>query len=66
MCIRDSFNNVWRLYFGFNYYIIGTAVELSAGYEFAQFSNRETFVGGPFDGPGATVSGLRTQIQMQF
>jgi hypothetical protein len=61
-----GFNNVRAFYLGFNYYINGTAVELSAGYEYTQFLDRETFPGGPFTGPSAYVSGVRTQLQLQF
>jgi len=61
-----AFDNAWSLYAGVNWYIIGTSVKWSAGYEFDQFTDRQTVSGGPFNGARATVSGLRTQIQMRF
>ncbi len=61
-----GFDNAWGLYIGFNYYIIGNAVELSAGYEYTRFLDREVLPGAPFDGEPASVSGLRTQLQVMF
>ncbi|MGA2053186.1 MAG: porin [Opitutales bacterium] len=53
-----GFDDAWAVYCGFNFYIQGTAIELSAGYEYTQFLGRQTFPGGPFNGPGANVSGV--------
>jgi hypothetical protein len=61
-----GYNDAWSLYAGVNWYIIGTSVKWSVDYEYDQFSGRETVAGGPFNGPRANVSGLRTQLQLRF
>ncbi len=61
-----GFNRVWEGYLGVNYYIIGTDLKISAGYEYDQFYGREVAVGGNFNGPRANVQGVRTQIQVLF
>ena len=61
-----GFNRVWEGYLGVNYYIIGTDVKLSAGYEYDQFYQRQTVAGGAFAGPRANVQGVRTQLQLLF
>ncbi len=62
----SDYDNVWAAYFGFNYYIIGNSVKLSAGYELARFTDRQTVANGPFNGPRADVGALRTRLQVQF
>jgi hypothetical protein len=61
-----GFNRVWEGYLGVNYYIIGTDVKLSAGYEYDQFYERQVAAGGSFNGPRANVQGVRTQLQLLF
>jgi len=60
------FNNVSAFYAGVNWYIVGSSVKLSAGYEFDDFYNRSAAAGGAFTGPSADVSGFRTQLQVTF
>jgi hypothetical protein len=62
----ENFNRVWEGYLGVNYYIIGTDVKLSAGYEYDQFYERQIAGGGNFNGPRANVQGVRTQLQVLF
>ncbi len=63
-----TFNNVWAAYIGFNYYIIGNSLKLSAGYEFADFTDRSGggVPGTLFTGPRADVSAVRTRLQLLF
>jgi hypothetical protein len=61
-----GFDNAWSLYFGVNYYVLGTALKISAGYEFSRFYDREVLAGGSFSGAPASVSGVRVQIQSRF
>jgi len=62
----SDYDNVWAAYIGANWYIIGNSVKLSAGYEFAQFSNRQTSTNGPFNGPRADVNAFRMRLQLLF
>jgi hypothetical protein len=62
----SNFDNAWSLYAGVNYYVIGTDLKISAGYEYTQFTDRQNITGGPFNGPRASVNGIRTQIQLLF
>jgi hypothetical protein len=62
----SDYDNVWAAYIGANWYIIGNSVKLSAGYEFAQFSNRQTTTNGPFNGPRADVNAFRMRLQLLF
>jgi hypothetical protein len=62
----QNFDNVNEFYAGVNYYILGYDLKVSAGYEFDQFSGRQTFLGGNFNGARANVNGVRTQIQLLF
>jgi len=59
------FNNVSSFYAGVNWYIVGSAVKLSAGYELDDFYNRGA-AGSAFAGPSADVQGFRTQLQVTF
>jgi hypothetical protein len=61
-----GYDDAWAVYLGFNYYIIGTTVELSAGYEYAEFYHREAVAGGTFMGPSASVDSIRVQMQLVF
>jgi hypothetical protein len=61
-----GYDDAWGIYAGFNYYIIGNAVELSAGYEFTEFLHCEPSTGAPFTGASAYVNGVRTQMQVMF
>jgi hypothetical protein len=60
------YNNVSSFYAGVNWYIVGTSVKWSAGYEFDDFYNRSAAAGGAFTGPSADVSGFRSQLQVTF
>lgn len=62
------FDNAWAAYFGVNWYIVGTSVRLSAGYEYAQFLGRDTGGGTvqPFSGPRADANAIRTSLQIMF
>ncbi len=66
--VGGAFDTAWSLYGGVTYYIIGNSLKVSAGYEFAQYSDR--FGGGTpgqsFTGPRANVSAIRTRIQLLF
>lgn len=63
----NLFNNVSSYYFGVNWYIIGSSLKLSAGYEINEFYNRQAgALGTNFTGPRAISSGVRTQLQVQF
>jgi hypothetical protein len=62
----SDYDNVWAAYFGVNWYIVGNSVKLSAGYEFAQFSNRQTVANGSFNGPRADVSAFHMRLQLLF
>jgi hypothetical protein len=66
--VGGAFDTAWSIYGGINYYLIGNSLKISAGYEFAQYSDR--FGGGtpgqPFTGPRANVSAIRTRIQLLF
>ncbi|MGA2052964.1 MAG: porin [Opitutales bacterium] len=62
----QNFDNVNEFYAGVNYYIIGYDLKLSAGYEFDQYTGRQTFLGGSFNGARANVNGVRTQLQLLF
>jgi len=59
------YNSVNSYYVGVNYYIMGTSLKLSAGYEIDDFDGRQV-ASGAFTGPKAEVSGFRTQLQLQF
>ncbi|MGA2052997.1 MAG: porin [Opitutales bacterium] len=61
-----AFDNVNEFYAGVNYYILGYDLKVSAGYEFDQFTGRQTVVGGTWNGGRANVNGVRTQIQLLF
>jgi len=60
-----TFNNVSAFYAGINWYIEGSAVKWSLGYEFDDFYNRGA-AGSNFTGPSADVQGIRTQLQVTF
>jgi hypothetical protein len=61
------YDNVNSFYGGVNWYIEGTSVKLSLGYEFDQFSGRQTgALGTAFNGPHANAEGLRAQLQLTF
>ncbi|MGA2052995.1 MAG: hypothetical protein ABSH19_06770, partial [Opitutales bacterium] len=62
------FDNAWAAYFGVNWYIVGSSVRLSAGYEYSQFLGRDTGggAGAPFSGPRADASAIRTSLQVMF
>jgi len=63
----NLYNDVTSYYIGVNYYIMGTSLKLSAGYELDQFNDRQVgAAGSAFSGSGANVSGFRTQLQLQF
>lgn len=64
--LTTAYNRAWEGYFGVNYYIIGTDLKISAGYEYDQFYQRQTVTGGNFNGSRAIVQGFRTQIQLLF
>lgn len=56
-----KFDQAEAYYFGGNWYIRGNTLKLSAGYEWANFSDNLTGLQGD-----ATVSGLRTRLQLLF
>jgi hypothetical protein len=62
----SDYNNVQAVYAGFNWYLVGNTVKLSAGYEFARFSERQTILNGPFNGASANVNALRVRMQFLF
>jgi hypothetical protein len=62
----SDYDDVEAAYIGLNWYIIGNSVKLSAGYEFAQFSDRQTVANGPFNGPRADVDAFRMRLQLLF
>ena len=63
----NFYDNVDSFYGGVNWYIEGTSVKLSAGYEFDQFSGRQTgALGTGFTGPRTNAQGFRAQLQVQF
>jgi len=63
----NFYDNVDSFYGGVNYYIEGTSVKLSVGYEFDQFSNRQIgALGSAFSGPRTNVQGFRAQLQLTF
>jgi len=62
----SDYNNVWAAYLGANWYIVGNSVKLSAGYEFARFSDRQTVTNGSFNGPKADVNAFRLRLQFLF
>jgi hypothetical protein len=62
----SNFDNAWSAYLGVNYYFIGNDVKLSTGYEFTQFTDRQTITGGSWNGARADVNGFRTQLQVLF
>ncbi len=62
----NDFDNVWSAYLGVNWYIVGNSVKLSAGYEYARFSDRQTVANGPFNGAPAEVSSFRMRLQFLF
>jgi hypothetical protein len=62
----SDYDNVWAAYIGANWSIVGNSVKLSAGYEFAQFTDRQSVANGPFNGPHANVSALRARLQLLF
>ncbi len=66
--VGGAFDTAWSLYGGVNYYIIGNDLKVSAGYEFAQYSDRlgGGIPGQLFTGPRANVSVIRTRIQLLF
>jgi len=59
------YNNVSSIYAGVNWYIVGTAVKWSNGYEFDDFYHSGV-AGSGFTGPRAEVSGFRSQLQVTF
>jgi hypothetical protein len=61
------YDNVWAAYAGVNYYIIGTAVKLSVGYEYADFTGRQIAQGAQhFTGSGTGESIIRARLQVAF
>jgi hypothetical protein len=62
----SDYDNALALYLGVNWYIEGNSVKLSAGYEYAQFSNRQSVANGLFNGPRADVSAFRMRLQVVF
>jgi hypothetical protein len=71
------FDNAAGVYLGFNYFIIGHSVELSAGYEHDWFQGRQVYVpdasnGGIYDGtskfngPSAQEDVVRIQFQVMW
>jgi len=60
------YNNISTIYVGLNWYIVGSSVKLSAGYELDDFYNRSAAAGGTFTGPSADVQGFRAQLQVTF
>jgi len=62
----SDYDNALALYLGVNWYIEGNSVKLSAGYEYARFTDRQSVANGPFNGPGADVSAFRMRLQLMF
>jgi hypothetical protein len=63
------FNNTMAFYWGFNYKI-SAGVRFSAGYELAQFWNRQVYTAtngtSQFTGPRTTATNIRAQLQIMF
>ena len=62
----DSFNHIHSYYIGFNWYIMGDSVKLTAGYEHTQFKDRRNSESLDFDGPSADVNAVRARMQLLF
>jgi hypothetical protein len=62
----SDYDDVEAAYIGLNWYIVGNSVKLTAGYEFARFSDRQTVANGPFNGPRANVEAFRMRLQLLF
>lgn len=58
------YDKACTFYVGVNWYIIGNALKISAGYEFAQFTN--AIASGSNSGADANANALRAQIQLLF
>ena len=56
-----SYDDAYSVYGGFNWYIIGNSLKLSAGYEWVRFNGAQTAQGGSVD-----EHAIRTRLQLLF
>ena len=61
-----AYDKAQALYFGFNYYLQGNDLKLSAGYEYADFSDQVSSTGSSVHDDDAKVNGLRARLQLLF
>ena len=69
--ITPLFNDAQSFYVGLNWNVVGDSVKLLFGYEWDEFSNRNTTASAlptadNLHGPRAVVSGFRARAQLQF
>ena len=62
-----AYNEAQAFYFGFNWYLQGNDLKLSAGYELADFSDRLNGAGNELEGgKDATAHAFRARLQLLF